>query len=144
MRLASRQRLFPRGEHASAGEHRHAGLLGQVARCVLQPEISQMLRPWADECDSRRRQALGEFNTLGEKAVAGMHGLRPGVLAGFDDRLDVQIALRRWRRADAHRFIRRQNGGRETVRIGIDGDGAYAHAAQRAADAAQYLAAIGD
>ena len=109
-------------------------------------------RPKASRCSGRgpmkampcSRQPLGEAAVLGQKAVAGMHRLRAGCRAGRDDGVDVEIALRRGRRADPHRFVGVQHRAGKTVGIGIDRDRGDAHAAQRAADPRGDFAAVGN
>jgi hypothetical protein len=81
---------------------------------------------------------------LGEEAVAGMHGFRPGRLAGSDDLVDDEIGFRRRRRPDMHRIIRHLDMQRVLVGVGIDRDGRDTHAAGRLDHAAGDLAPIGD
>src|SRR5450756_586328 len=67
--------------------------------------------------------------------------------AGFcrrDDRLDVEIGLRRQRLADPHRFIRLVHMDRDAVGGRIDGDHAETEPARGAQDAQADLAAVGD
>src|SRR5579884_4159202 len=73
-----------------------------------------------------------------------MDRLGAGLPARLDDTVDLQIALRRRWRADAHRLIRLAHMQRVGVGIGIDRHRLDAHAARRAHDAAGDLAAIGD
>ena len=40
----------------------------------------------------------GKFRVFAQKAIARMHRLGAGLLAGLDDAVDAQIALGRWRR----------------------------------------------
>ena len=87
---------------------------------------------------SRKRRALGE------KAVAGMHGLGAGRAAGLDDLVDHQIALSRGRRPDQHRLVRHLDMQRVAVGLGIDGDRRDAHLPRGADDPAGDLAAVGD
>ena len=49
---------------------------------------------------------LGEARVLGEEAIAGMDSVGAGDLAGGQERRDVEIAVARSRRADAHALIR--------------------------------------
>ena len=81
---------------------------------------------------------------LGQKAVARMYRLGAAVLAGGDDLVDDQIALRRGRRADRHRLVGHLDMQRVAVGFGIDRDGRDPHAAGGLDDAAGDLAAIGD
>ena len=88
--------------------------------------------------------ALGEGGALGEKAVARMHRLGAARLAGGDDLVDDQIALRRGRRADQHGVVGHLDMERVAVGFGIDRDGRDPHAAGGLDDAAGDLAAIGN
>ena len=73
-----------------------------------------------------------------------MDGLSAGDLAGGDDRGDVQIALRRRRRADADAFVGKTNVHGLGVGLGVDGDRGDAHLLARAVNAQRDLAAVGD
>ena len=89
-------------------------------------------------------QRRAEGGALGEEAVAGMHGFGAGRLAGLDDLLGDEIALRGRRRADMHRLVGHLDMHRVAVGIGIDRDGGDPHLPRRLDDAAGDLAAIGD
>ena len=97
-----------------------------------------------DEDDAGFGQRLGEGRALGEKAVARMHGFGAALLAGGDDLIDDQIALRRGRRADQHGVVGHLDMERVAVGFGIDRDGRNPHAAGGLDDAAGDLAAIGN
>ena len=97
-----------------------------------------------DEDDAGFGQRLGERRALGEKAIARMHGLGAARLAGGDDLVDDQIALRRRRRADRHRVVGHLDMQRVAVGFGIDRDGCDAHPAGGLDDPAGDLAAIGN
>src|SRR5262245_37257754 len=73
-----------------------------------------------------------------------MHCFRAGLLAGLDDFLDREIALRRRRRADRHRLVRLAHMQRVGVRLGVDRHGLDAHGPRRPDDPAGDLPAIGD
>ena len=81
------------------------------------------LRP--DERDAVLLDDLGEARVLRQKAVARMDRLRAGDLARRDDRGNVQIGLRRRRRADAHALI----GQPHMHRVGVGG-GMHRHRAR--------------
>ena len=100
------------------------------------------IRP--DEDDAGRLQRARKRLALGEEAVARMHRLGAGRLAGLDDLVDDQIALGRGRRADVHRLVRHLDMQRVAVGVGIDRDGLDAHPARGLDDPAGDLAAIGD
>ena len=86
----------------------------------------------------------GEGLAFGEKAVTRMHRLGAARLAGRDDLLDDQVALRRRRRPDQDRLIRHLDMERVTVGLGIDRDRGNPHPARGLDDAAGDLAAIGN
>ncbi len=98
----------------------------------------------ADEDDALVGQRLGESGAFGEKAVAGMHRLGAGLLAGGDDLLDDEIGLDGRRRPDRDRLAGHFDVQRVLVGLGIDGDRLYAHAARGLDDPTRDLAAIGD
>ena len=76
-------------------------------------------------CFERR----AEGGALGQEAVAGMHGLGAGRLAGLDDLFGDEIALRSRRRADMHRLVGHLDMHGVAVGVGIDGDRRDAHLA---------------
>ena len=98
----------------------------------------------ADEDDALLLERLAEGCPFGEEAIAGMHGLRAGLFAGFDDLLGDEVALRSGRRADMDRLIRHLDMHGIAVGVRIDGDGGNAHLPRRLDHPAGDLAAIGD
>ena len=73
-----------------------------------------------------------------------MDRARPGAQRGLDERLDLQVALRRGRRPDQVRLVGVRDVQRAAVRLRIDGDRAEPELAQRARDADRDLASIRD
>ena len=73
-----------------------------------------------------------------------MHGLGTARLAGGNDLVDDQIALRRRRRADRDRGVGHLDMERVAVGLGIDRDGFNAHPPRGLDDPAGDLAAIGN
>jgi hypothetical protein len=98
----------------------------------------------ADEGDALGLQPLGEFGAFGQEAVARMDGVRAGLLAGRDDPVDHQVALRRGGRADQHRLVGHLDMQRIGVGLGMHGDGADAEALRGLEDAAGDFTAVGD
>ena len=98
----------------------------------------------ADEDEAGVLHALGEVGVLGEEAVAGVDRLRVGDLGGADDGRDVEVAVARGRRADAHRLVGEHHVLRVRVGLRMDGDRLDAHFAAGALDAQRDLAAVGD
>ena len=92
----------------------------------------------------RSAQGAREGDVLREEAVARVHGLRPDLDRGGDDRLDREVGLRGRGRADAHGDVRLAHVRRIRVGVAVDRDGADAESAERADDAARDLAAIRD
>lgn len=71
----------------------------------------------ADEGDLVRFQNFGETRVFRQEAVARMHGVGAGDLAGRKQLRNVQIAVACGRRADAHAFV----GEAHMHRVGISG-----------------------
>ena len=111
---------------------------------AFRPHRPYRFRRRADEDQPGARHALGELGVFGEEAVAGMHRLRAGAPGRVDQRVDVEIARLRARRADAHALIRCPDMGRAGIRFGMDGGDMQPHASGGGGDAAGDLAAIGD
>ncbi len=98
----------------------------------------------ANEDDPRLIERLRETRALGQEAVAGMHGLRAGPLAGLDDLVDHKIGLRRGRRPDGDRLVGHLDVQGVLVGLGIDSDGVDPHATRSLDDPAGDFAAVGD
>ncbi len=90
------------------------------------------------------RDGLGEVGALGQEAVAGMDGVRPGGAGRFQDAIHAEVALRRRRRTDEPRGIRLENVGGEPVRLRVHGHRADAELTRRANDTDGDLAAVRD
>ena len=73
-----------------------------------------------------------------------MHRLGAAFLAGGDDLVDHQVALRRRRRADRDGLIRHLDVQRVAVGLGIDRDGLDPHPPGGLDDATGDFAAIGN
>ena len=98
----------------------------------------------ADEGDVVRGQDVGELGVLRKEAVAGMDGVGPGDLAGGDDLMDVQIAVARGRRADAHALVGQAHMHGVGVGGGVDRHRLDAELLAGAQHPQRDLAAIGD
>jgi hypothetical protein len=98
----------------------------------------------ADEDDALLLDAAREVLVLGEEAVARVHGLGAGLLAGGDDLVGHQVTLAAGRRADAARPRRPVRRARVAVGLGIHGHGGDAHLLRGLDDAAGDLAAVGN
>ena len=97
-----------------------------------------------DEDDAGLLQRARKGFALRQEAVAGMHGLRAGLLAGLDDLVDQEIAFGGGRRPDQHGLVGHLDMQGVAVGLGIDRDRLDAHAAGGLDDPAGDLAAIGD
>ena len=101
------------------------------------------LRRGTDEGEARDLgHRFGESLALGEEAVAGMDRLGAGGMRGFENRVGVQIGLRRRARADAHRLVGHLDMQGVAVGVGIDRDGGDAHAPRGLDDSAGDFAPI--
>jgi hypothetical protein len=72
---------------------------------ILSPMISDVLGGGSDEGDAVGIKDIGELGVLRQEAVARMHRVRAGDLAGGNDLVNVEIAVARGRRADAHALV---------------------------------------
>ena len=98
----------------------------------------------ADEDDAFFFATFGELGVLRQEAIAWMHGLRAGLLAGLDDAVGQQIALAAGRGADVHRLVGQLHMARVAVGVGIHRHRRDAHLLRGLDDAAGDLAAVGD
>ena len=119
-----------------------ADILSRAA--VLLPIARIALARRADEDDAGPLAGLGQSGVLAQEAVARVDGVAAGPLGDVDDLVDAQVALARGRRADGVRLVGHAHVERRAIGVGVDGDGADAHLAQRAGDADGDLAAVGD
>ena len=71
----------------------------------------------SDEVDAVLGQNFSKAGVLREEAVARMHGVCAGDLAGREQRWNVEVAVFRRRRADTHAFV----GEAHVHRIGVGG-----------------------
>ncbi len=102
-----------------------------------------MLGLRADEFQIVLGKDLGEAGVFGEKAVAGMHGIGAGDLAGGQQRGDVEIAVLRRRRADADALVGKAHMHGVGVGGGMHGDRRDAELLAGAQHAQRDFAAIG-
>ena len=73
----------------------------------------------ADEGDALVNQGLLKGAVLGQEAVAGVHRIGPGLLAGGDDLVDHQVTLGGGRGADVDGFIRHLHMEGVAVGVGV-------------------------
>ncbi len=134
------------GADAAVGarHHRNAEPLGGALGLDLVAHQPDMRRLGADEMDVVLLQDLGEARVLGQEAVARMHRVGAGDLAGGEQRRNVEIAVARRRRTDADALV----GEPHVHGVGVGGrmhrDGGDAELLAGAQHAQRDLAAIGD
>jgi hypothetical protein len=97
-----------------------------------------------DEYDSGGRAGVGKTVVFGEKAVAGMDGLRAGPAGGIEKPVSDQVGLAGGSRTDTHGFVGEAHVARVGIGLGVDGNGADAHTACRPDHATGDLAAVGN
>ena len=140
-----RQRLLDVDQHVlRAGNGGQPGGDHELARLGLVAHRADHVGGRADEGEARGDDGLGELRVLGEEAVAGMDGVGVRHLGRGEDARDGAIALRRRRRADAHRLVGEADVQRLAVGLGEDGDGLDLELPAGAQDAQRDLAPIGD
>ena len=98
----------------------------------------------SDENDACIRERARKRLSLGQEAVAGMHGLRAGLAASLHDLVDHEIAFGRCRRADQNGLIGQLDVKRVSIRLRVHGNGFDTHAPGRLDDPAGDLAAVGN
>ena len=125
------------------GKNRHTVLLHGGARLLFFAHQPDDIRTRSDELDVAALADFGEVGILRQQAVAGMDRVDVGDFGGADDGGNVQITLRKLRRADADGFIGKTHVQRVAVRFAVNGDRANAEFLARADDAQGNLAAIG-
>src|SRR2546430_6979413 len=103
------------------GHGGHLEPLGELARRGLVAHLADLLPRRADEGDVRRAYDVGEFGVLGEKAVAGVEGVRARDLGRGDDARNVQVAVARRRPPDAHVVVGEAGVEAVAIRLGVHG-----------------------
>jgi stage V sporulation protein SpoVS len=86
----------------------------------------------------------GEFGVLGQKAVARVQAVRAGALEQAENRLAVQVALRRGLAAEGIGLVGEAYVHGAVVRIGVHGDGGHPELPARPHDPDRDLAPVGD
>ena len=126
-----------------ARHHRNAEPLGGALGLDLVAHQADMLGLGADEMDVVLFENFGEARVLGQKAVARMHRVGAGDLAGGEQRRDIEIAVARGRRADADALVGEPDMHGVGVGGRVHGDGRDAEFLAGAQHAQRDLAAIG-
>ena len=129
---------------AGAGHARHAGGLHRADRLDLVAHQADHIGGRADEDEAGLFHLFGEIRALGQEAVAGVDRLGIGDLGRGDDARDVEVAVDRRPRTDAHRFV----GQADVLEVAVDGGvhrhGLDAQTVAGAQDAQGDFAAVGD
>ncbi|MNZ95227.1 hypothetical protein D3C78_1143630 [compost metagenome] len=133
-----------RDRAVAAGDQRCADAGGDAPRLDLVAQCFDNLRVRADPDQAGIKHGLREFSTLGQEAVAGMHGIRAGTFGNRDQLGDIEIGLGRAHAFQRIGFIRQPDEKRILIGIGINGDRLQAIIATCADDAHRDLAAIGN
>ena len=115
-----------------------------MARAGFRSELLHRFRRGPDKRERRGRTSARERGILGEKAVAGMHGIAARAAGGAQHVVDREITLARGRGADAIGFVGQAHVQRSAVDVAVDRHGANAQFAAGAQDAHGDLTAIGD
>src|SRR5258708_12695815 len=87
---------------------------------MLQSERLNLLGGRTDESNSRAFTLIGKIRILAEKPVTWMYSLSTRFFGNSENLPRIQIALTRYRRADAESFVLLRHIHRMRVRVGID------------------------
>src|SRR6185312_10217642 len=127
-----------------AGDHRDAELHRRLLGGDLVAHDLDVVLGRPDERDLVLFEDAGEARILAEEAVAGMHGVGAGDLAGGEDRGDVEVAVLGRRRTDADALVGHAHMHRVAVGRRIDRHGRNAELLAGAQDAERDFAPVGD
>ena len=142
--LGDRHRVVVGADRAvGAGHHGNAELLGGLLGLDLVAHQADVLGLGADEMQIVLGEDFGEAGVLRQEAVAGMHGVGAGDLAGREQRGNVEIAVLGRRRPDADALVGKAHMHGVGVGGGMHGDGRDAELLAGAQHAQGDLAAIG-
>jgi hypothetical protein len=127
-----------------AGNAGNAKRLRRALGFDLVAHLPDVLGLGADKMDVVLGQDFGEARVLRQEAVARMHGVGAGDLAGREQRRDVEVAVFRRRRADADAFVGEAHMHRVGVGGRMHGDRRNAELLAGAEHPERDLAAVGD
>ncbi len=138
-------RLGGIGQRSVGAWHKRQSELGGGALGLdLVAHGADMFGLGADPDQSVALDDLGELRVFGQKTVAGVDGVGVDHFGRGNDVGDVEVAVARRRRADAHRFIGQPDVHRFGVGGRVDGHGLDAHFVASAVNPERDFAAIGD
>ena len=103
-----------------------------------------MLGARPDEMQIVLAEDFGEARILGEKAIAGMHGIGAGDFAGGEQRRDVEITVLGGGRPDADALIGQAHMHGVFIRRGVHRDGGNAELLASPQYPQRDLSAVGD
>ena len=127
-----------------AGHHGHPGRDGRLARRRLAAHELDGLGRRPDEGEAGIATGTRKVFVLGEKAVAGMHGVGAALPRHLDQRVDAEIAVAGRVRADRIGLVGHAHVTGGAIALAVDRHGGDAHVATGADDAHGDFAAIGD
>jgi hypothetical protein len=112
--------VFDVGNEIAALEDRQAERLRERPGADLVPPLPHLLGQRADETEAALCAGFGKLRVLGQKPVAGVHGIRAGDLRRRDDSRDVEIAPSRLGRTDADRFVGKARVQSVSIHLAVD------------------------
>ena len=127
-----------------AGHDRNAEFLGGALGGDLVAHQPDMLGTRADEMHIVLAEDFGEAGILGEEAVAGMHRVGAGDLAGGEQRRNIEIAVLGGGRADADALVGEPHMHRVFVGGRMHRDGGDAELLAGAQHPQRDLSPVGD
>ncbi len=127
-----------------AGNDRNAELLGGALGGDLVAHQADVLGPRSDEVHIVLGENFGKARVLGKKAIAGMHGIGAGDLAGGEQRRDVEIAVLGGGRPDADALVGQAHMHGVFIRRRMHRDGGNAELLASPQHPQRDLSAVGD
>ncbi len=144
--------LLGKGQHLGGALHRAGGaghqgradLLGEFAGLHLVAEHVDGCRVRADPDQPGALYGAGKVGALGEKAVAGVHGIGAGALGDGQQLVDVQVGIGRALAVQGVGFVGVAHVQGIDIGIGVNGHGAHSVITTGAGDAHGDFTAVGD
>jgi hypothetical protein len=128
----------------SAGDQRGAYPLRDVPRLHLVAERDDRRRRRPDPGQAGIGHRFREARVLGEEAVAGVDGVRRGLLCDLEELVDVQVTVRRGPPVQGVRLVGHRDVQRVEILRRVDGHAAQPRVPAGPGDADRDLTAIGD
>ena len=127
-----------RRRSVEARNHRHPGAARRLPRSGLVAHQLDRLGRRPDPAQAGELAGARELGTLGEKSVAGMDRFGAAAARRVDDRLHIQVGVH------LNRHVARADVQERRVPAGVHGRRRAAEASQRARDAHDDLATVGN